>query len=64
LVGGGGFPAAGFEVELADFSGVVVLDLHNAVVVDGRVTCDDADDGRGDLFPGVEFGASGVGAEP
>lgn len=59
LVGGAGFPAAGLEVQGADFAGGVVADFHGAVVVDGRVAGDDADDGRGNLFPGVEFG-SGV----
>ena len=33
----------------------MVLDLHQAVVVDGGVASNDTDDGRGDLLPGVEF---------
>ena len=60
LVGGGGFPAARLEVEGADFAGGVVADFHGAVVVDGRVAGDDADDGGGHLFPGVEFFGGGI----
>jgi len=43
------------EVEDADVAGGVVADFHGAVVVDCRVAGDDADDGGGDLFPGVEL---------
>ena len=55
LVGGRGFPAAGFEVEGADFAGGVVFDLHGAIVVNGGGAGDDADDGGGDFFPGVKL---------
>jgi hypothetical protein len=58
LVGGAGFPAAGLEVESANFAGGVVLDFHGAVVVDGGGASDDADDRRGNLFPGVELFAT------
>ena len=63
LVSGGGFPAFGFEVEDAGFAGGPVLDFHGAVVVDGWVAGDDADDGGRDLLPGVEFLATTSGAE-
>jgi hypothetical protein len=55
LVGGGGFPAFGFEVEDAGLAGGPVFDFHGAVVVDGWVAGDDADDGGCDFLPGVEF---------
>ena len=55
LVGGRGFPAAGFEVEGADFAGGVVFDFHGAIVVNGGGAGYDANNGGGDLFPGVEF---------
>lgn len=63
LVGGGGFPAAGLEVEGAEFAGGVVFDFHGAVVVDGGGARDDTDNGAGDFFPGVEFFAAGGGTE-
>lgn len=63
LVGGRGFPAAGFEVEGADFASGVVFDFHGAVVVNCRGAGDDADDGGGDLFPGVEFFTTSGGTE-
>lgn len=63
LIGGRGFPAAGFEVEGADFAGGVVFDFHGAIVVNGGGAGDDADDGGGDLFPGVEFFTASGGAE-
>ena len=63
LVGGRGFPAAGFEVEGADFACGVIFDFHGAIVVNGGGAGDDANDGGGDLFPGVEFFTTGGGAE-
>ena len=63
LVGGRGFPAAGFEVEGADFAGGMVFDFHGAIVVNGGGAGDDADNGGGDLFPRVEFFTTGGGAE-
>lgn len=63
LVGGRGFPAAGFEVEGADFAGGVVFDFHGAIVVHGGGAGDDTDDGGGDFFPGVEFFTAGGGTE-
>ena len=55
LVSGGGFPAAGLEVEIADVAGGVVAYFHRTVVIDRGITGDDTDDGGSDLFPGVEF---------
>lgn len=55
LVGGRGFPAAGFELEGADFASSVVFYFHGTVVVNGRGAGYDANNGGGDLFPGIEF---------
>ena len=63
LIGGGGFPAAGFEIEGAGFAGGVIFDFHGAVVVDCGGAGDDADDGGGYFFPGVELLAAVGGAE-
>lgn len=63
MIGGRGFPAAGFEVEGANFASGVVFDFHGAVVVHGRRAGDDADDGGGDFFPGVEFFTTSGGAK-
>ena len=63
LIGGGGFPATGFEVKGADFASGVVFDFHGSVIVDGGRACDDADDGAGDFLPRVEFFAAGSGTE-
>ncbi len=41
----------------------MVLDNHGAVVVDGWVAGDDADDGRGYFFPGVQFFSTRNGPE-
>jgi len=58
---GAGFPAPLLEVEDADVFGGVICDFHGAVVVDGGRAGDDADDGGGDLLPGVEFFGAAVG---
>ena len=63
LIGGRGFPAAGFEVEVADFARGVVFDFHGAIVVNSGGAGDDADDGGGDFFPGVKFFTTTGGAE-
>lgn len=63
LISGRGFPAAGFEVEGADFAGGVVFYFHGAVVVNGGRASDDANDGGSNFFPGVEFFITGGGAE-
>ena len=56
-------PASGFEVQDAELSGGVILDFHRPVVIDGWVAGDDADDGRGDFLPGIEFYAACGGAK-
>lgn len=63
LVGGGGFPAPGFEIEVACFASGVVSDFHGAVIVNGGGAGDDADDGAGHFFPCVEFFAAGSRAQ-
>lgn len=61
MVCGAFAPAAGLVVHEADFAGGVVLDLHGAVVVDGRIAGDDADDGGSNFPPAVGFGRAGGG---
>ena len=61
-IGGRCGPATGFEVECADFASGVVFDFHDAVVVNGGRTGDDANDGGGDFLPSVEFFAAGQGS--
>ena len=63
LMGGGSFPALGFEVKDAGLAGCPVLDFHGAVVVDSWVTGDDANDGGCDLLPGIELFTTTSGAE-
>jgi hypothetical protein len=48
-------PSAGFEVKVTGNTCGPILDLHKPVVIDGWRASDDADNGRGDLLPGVEF---------
>lgn len=58
---GGSFPAALFEVEGANFASCPVFDFHKTIAVYGRRTCNDTNDGHCNLFPRVQFFASGSG---
>ncbi len=61
MISGALAPTAGLEIHEAHFTGGVVFDLHRAVIIDGRVAGDDADDGGGDFLPCVSFGRAGGG---
>ena len=49
------FPSTRLEVQQASLTCCVILDLHKAVIVDGRVACDYANDRGSNLLPSVEF---------
>lgn len=59
MIGGGGFPAAGLEVEGADFARGPILDFHRAVIIDGGGAGDDTNDRGGYFLPSVKFFVAG-----
>lgn len=61
MVSGALAPAAGLEIQVANFTSGVVFNLHGAEIVDSRVTSDYTDDGGGDFLPSVMFGGAGGG---